>query len=36
MRKISLEEKLIYTETVKILKGSDRRVFMARVVKSLG
>lgn len=36
MREISLEEKAIYTETVKILKGSDRRVFMARVIKSLG
>jgi hypothetical protein len=36
MREISQEEKAIYTETVKILKGSDKRVFMARVVKSLG
>jgi len=26
----------IFTETAKILKGSDRRVFMAQVVKALG
>ncbi len=28
--------KVIYIETAKTLKGSDRRVFMARIVKSLG
>lgn len=30
------ELKVTYKETAKALKGSDRRVFMARVVKSLG
>jgi hypothetical protein len=28
--------KLVYRETAQILKGSDRRLFMARVVKALG
>jgi hypothetical protein len=26
----------LYTETAKIFKGTERRVFMARVVKTLG
>mgnify|MGYP003310909549 CR=1 FL=1 len=30
------EQKSTYIETAKALKGSDRRMFMARVVKSLG
>ena len=30
------EEKQLYGETAKKLKGSDRRKFMAGVVKSLG
>lgn len=33
---LSSEEKQLYIETAKRLKGSDRRIFMARVVKSLG
>ena len=33
---ITQEEKEIYIETAKVLKGTDRRIFMARVVKSLG
>ena len=33
---LSAEEKQMYIETAKTLKGSDRRMFMARVVKSLG
>ena len=33
---LSAEEKQIYIETAKRLTGSDRRMFMARVVKSLG
>ena len=33
---LSGEEKQIYIETAKRLTGSDRRMFMARVVKSLG
>jgi len=36
MIKITKEEKDIYRETAKVLKGTDRRIFMARVVKSLG
>ncbi len=36
MREITKEEQEIYKETAKILKGTDRRVFMARVVKVLG
>ena len=28
--------KIIFTETAQILKNSDRRIFMARVVKALG
>ena len=30
------ELKTTYIETAKVLKGSDRRVFMARIVKSFG
>ena len=30
------EEKQMYMETVDKLKGSDRRIYMARVVKTLG
>ncbi len=30
------ESKQVYIETAKALKGSERRLFMARVVKSLG
>ena len=30
------ETKQVYSETAKSLKGSERRLFMARVVKSLG
>jgi hypothetical protein len=30
------ETKRVYIETARALKGSDRRLFMARVVKSLG
>src|ERR1700682_6189728 len=30
------ETKQVYIETAKALKGSERRLFMARVVKSLG
>ncbi len=33
---LSSEEKQIYIETAKKLTGSDRRMFMARVVKGLG
>lgn len=33
---LSAEEKHLYIETAKTLKGYDRRMFMARVVKSLG
>jgi len=36
MKEITKEEQELYKETAKILKGSDRRVFMARVVKTLG
>ena len=36
MIEITKAEQEIYQETAKILKGSDRRVFMARVVKVLG
>jgi len=36
MKELTKEEKEIYIETAKILKGTDRRVFMARVVKALG
>ena len=31
-----LEEKQMYIETASKLKGSDRRIYMARVVKNLG
>jgi len=30
------EFKSVFIETAKVFKGSDRRVFMARVVKALG
>jgi len=36
MPELSDELKQIYIETAKALKGSDRRQFMARIVKSLG
>ena len=36
MRKITKAEQKLYKETAKILKGTDRRVFMARVVETLG
>jgi len=36
MRVIKETEKEVYIETAKVLKGSDRRKFMARVVKALG
>ena len=36
MREITKAEEEIYKETAKILKGTHRRVFMARVVKALG
>ena len=35
MKTITKAEEEIYTETAKVLKGSDRRKFMARVVKAL-
>jgi len=36
MKNITNNEQEIYIETAKILKSSDRRIFMARVVKALG
>ena len=33
---LSEAEKEVYIETASLLKGSDRRIFMARVVKSFG
>lgn len=33
---LTTELKEVYIETAQVLKGSDRRVFMARIVKSLG
>jgi hypothetical protein len=36
MRKVTKAEQELYKETAKILKGTDRRVFMARVVETLG
>jgi len=36
MRAIIEAEEELYKETAKILKGTERRVFMARVVKTLG
>ena len=33
---LSEEQKQVYIETAKVLKGSERRVFMARVAKLLG
>jgi len=35
MKVIRREEQEVYIETAKVLKGSDRRKFMARVVKAL-
>jgi hypothetical protein len=36
MKEITKAEEILYRETAKILKGTDRRVFMARVVETLG
>ena len=36
MKELTKAEEELYKETAKILKGTDRRVFMARVVKTLG
>lgn len=36
MIEISAELKETYIETAKVLKSSDRRIFMARIVKALG
>jgi len=36
MREITKAEQEIYKETAKILKGTDRRVFMARCSESIG
>ncbi len=36
MAHLSAEQKEAYLEAAKALKGSDRRMFMARIVKSLG
>jgi transposase len=36
MKAITKEEQEVYIETAKVLKGSDRRKFIARVVKALG
>ena len=36
MRELTKAEEELYKETAKILKGTERRVFMARVVKTLG
>ena len=36
MKKITQKERELYIETAKILKGAERRVFMARVVELLG
>lgn len=36
MIEVSKEMKELYIETAKSLKGSDKRLFMARVVKSMG
>jgi len=33
---LSAEEKRVYIETAGVLKGSERRIFMARVVEALG
>jgi len=33
---LSAEEKSVYIETARVLKGSERRMFMARVVEVLG
>jgi len=34
--KVTEAEKELYATTVKMLKGSDRRLFMARTIKALG
>jgi hypothetical protein len=34
--KLTEELKITYIETAKVLRGSERRVFMARIVKTLG
>ena len=36
MIEISAERKETYIETAKVLKGSERRIFMARIVKAFG
>lgn len=36
MNELTSEMKETYIETAKVLKGDERRIFMARVVKSLG
>jgi hypothetical protein len=36
MKELAPELKEVYMERAKALKGSERRVFMARIVKSLG
>jgi hypothetical protein len=36
VREVSPEEKQMYIDTAKVLKGSNRRVFMAQAVKALG
>lgn len=36
MMELTDELKLLFIETAQMLKGSDRRIFMARVVKRLG
>jgi hypothetical protein len=33
---LSAEEKSVYIETARVLKGSERRMFMARVVEAMG
>jgi hypothetical protein len=33
---LSAEEKSMYSETARVLKGSERRMFMARVVDAMG
>lgn len=36
MIEITMEMKTTYIETAKVLKGDERRIFMARIVKTLG
>jgi hypothetical protein len=33
---LSAEEKSVYIETARVLKGGERRMFMARVVEAVG